>query len=111
MAKKWIAFCQAAIPIGRLGRLGHDEFTHYYYAQVIFGLGDDGYAKLFPQSRDTERVTWSKYRQVVFDNYVKTQQRDGSWSQGNSGVGPIYATAVALTVMQLDKRNVTIFEK
>src|SRR5712691_11333609 len=67
LAKKWIKFCQRAIPIDKSGSdsFGHWEYTHYYYAQALYVLGDDGYAKMFPDSRPGERLTWSKYRDVI----------------------------------------------
>ena len=36
-------------PLGGGGgvRIGHDEYTHYYYAQAIYFLGDDGWDKMF----------------------------------------------------------------
>src|SRR5207237_758824 len=34
LVKKWFKFCQINVPIGNLQRFGHDEYTHYYYAQA-----------------------------------------------------------------------------
>src|SRR5207245_10339136 len=69
LAKKWIKFCQRAIPIDKSGSdsFGHWEYTHYYYAQALYVLGYDGYAKMFPDSRPGERLSWNKYREVIFD--------------------------------------------
>ena len=36
-------------------RFGHDEYTHYYYAQAMYILGEEGYAKLFPDSCQVPR--------------------------------------------------------
>src|ERR1700677_57614 len=48
LCKRWLKFCQKAIPVGQTGvRLGHDEYTQYYYAQAVYNLGDDGWDKLF----------------------------------------------------------------
>src|SRR5260370_6142006 len=82
LAKKWFKFCQAHIPIANLQRFGHDEYTHYYYAQAMYVLGDEGYAKLFPDSRESDRLTCSKDRKAMFDHLVKSQSADGSWSGG-----------------------------
>ena len=49
-----------------------------YLAQAIYSLGDDGYAKLFPESKQADRLTWSKYRQVIFDYLASRQAADGS---------------------------------
>jgi hypothetical protein len=115
IVKKWIRFCQQAIPpLGASGgRMGHDEYTHYYYAQALYILGDTGYAKLFPEARPEERLTWSKYRQATFDYLAKAQAADGSWTgTGNWGyIGPVYATAMYLTILQLDDGTLPIYQK
>src|SRR5262245_2437621 len=60
LVKKWIGYCRQNIPLAvGGGRFGHDEYTHYYYAQSLYLLGDTGYAKLFPESREPDRLTWS----------------------------------------------------
>jgi hypothetical protein len=112
-AKKWIAFCRTRIPnITQGNRFGHDEYTHYYYAQAIYMLGEDGYAKLFPKSNESERLLWSKYRETTFDALLKLQDEStGKWEgSGNWGhIGPVYATSVFLTMMQLDKGTLPIY--
>src|SRR5690606_38797376 len=99
-AKKWIKFCETAIPVGR-GRLAHDEYQSYYYAQAIYVLGDDRYAKMFPDSKPEDRLTWSGYREVMFKHLKDSQNRDGSWTSGY--IGPVFATTVNLTILQLEK--------
>ena len=69
LVKKWFKFCQQTPARSRRRpRIGHDEYTHYYYAQAIYILGDDGYAKLFPDSKaerppDLERLQEGQLRQ------------------------------------------------
>src|SRR5207237_779688 len=65
-AKKWFKYCQTAIPIDKSGRdsFGHWEYTHYYYAQAVYTLGETGYAKMFPDAKAADQLTWSKYRDV-----------------------------------------------
>jgi hypothetical protein len=79
-----------------------DEFLHFYYAQVMHRLGDDGWEKMFPGSPKNERLTWSAYRRARFDFLVRTQLLDGSWHSAGTGLGPVYPTAVHLAIMQLD---------
>src|SRR5262249_35120186 len=82
LVKEWLKFCQKNIPLSSsagMARFGHDEYVHYYFAQTLYMLGDDGYAKLFPNSRESERLTWSKYRKDAFANLKATQNPDGSW--------------------------------
>jgi hypothetical protein len=109
LAKKWLKFCQAQIPIANIQRFGHDEYTHYYYAQAIYVLGDDTYGKLFPESREADRLTWSKYRKAMFDHLVKSQSADGSWAGGY--IGQIFATTAYLTIMQLDNGTLPIYQR
>jgi hypothetical protein len=108
--KKWFKFCQTAIPIDKSGRdsFGHWEYTHYYYAQAIYTLGDKGYARMFPDSRAADQLTWSKYRQVVFDYIASNQASDGSWTQGH--IGPVFTTACHLTILQLDNAVLPIYQ-
>jgi hypothetical protein len=110
-AKKWIKYCQTAIPIDNQGRdsFGHWEYTHYYYAQALYMLGDQGYAKLFPESKPGDQLTWSKYRSIVFDYIAKRQNADGSWTQGH--IGPVFTTACHLTILQLDNGTLPIYQR
>ena len=63
LVKKWLTFCQDGRAAGRRRPLRpHDEYTHYYYAQAIYMLGEDGYGKLFPESKEADRLKWSTYR-------------------------------------------------
>ncbi len=103
----WFRFCNQQIPLGGGGRFGHDEYTHYYYAQALYILGDDGWAKMFPNDRDG--MTWSKYRKATFDNLVHSQGADGSWNGGH--VGPVFITAVHLSILQLDNAALPIYQR
>ncbi|HXG12735.1 MAG TPA: prenyltransferase/squalene oxidase repeat-containing protein [Gemmataceae bacterium] len=110
LVKQWIQFCQTHIPLSPGGvRFGHDEYTHYYYAQAIYSLGETGYAKLFPNSKESERLTWSKYKQTFFPALIRSQGADGSWQGGH--VGPVFITAVYLTILQLDNATLPIYDK
>ncbi|MCC6421667.1 MAG: terpene cyclase/mutase family protein [Gemmataceae bacterium] len=114
LVKKWFKFCRDAISINNLGgvRIGHDEYTHYYYAQAVYILGDDGWEKLFGSTPENQRVSWSRYRATMFDRLIQTQHQDGSWpSGGGFSVGPVYSTAVYLTIMQLDKGTLPIYQR
>ncbi|MFL5341961.1 MAG: prenyltransferase/squalene oxidase repeat-containing protein, partial [Gemmataceae bacterium] len=58
LAKQWLQYCK--IHIGTNGqRQGHDEYLQYYYAQAMYILGEDRWAKLFPNEKNTnEHLTW-----------------------------------------------------
>lgn len=115
LIKKWFKFCSTAIPIAGAGfgpRLGHDEYTHLYYAQAVYMLGDDGWMKMFPGTPKEQAVTWSKYRADMFDRLVQTQNADGSWPGGGGfSVGPVYSTAIYCLIMQLDRGAVPFFQR
>ncbi len=53
-------------------------------------------------------MTWSGYRQVVFELLRNRQFVDGSW---RGTVGPVYTTAAALIVLQLDNAAVPIYQR
>jgi hypothetical protein len=108
LAKEWIEFCRTNIPVGK-GRVGHDEYQSYYYSQAVYCLGDTRYAELFPQSKAEDRLTWSKYRAAMFDHIKRTQNADGSWSGGY--IGPIFTTTVNLTILQLDRAMLPIYQR
>jgi hypothetical protein len=110
LAKKWIEFCQQTIPYDKPDlKMGHREFIHYYYAQALYILGDTGYEKLFPGSKPAEQLTWSKYREATFDALLSHQADDGSWNSGH--LGPVYPTACALTILQLDDGTLPIYQR
>lgn len=109
LVKKWLKFCQQHLSHLGNGRIGHDEYTQYYWSQAIYILGDDGYGKLFPESDPKDRLTWSGYRKATFDYLARSQGADGSWSGGH--VGPIYITAVHLAILQLDNATLPIYQR
>jgi hypothetical protein len=109
LVKKWFQFCKQRIPYLSGTRMGHDEYTHYYYAQALYVLGDAGWAKLYPEAKGDDGLTWSKYRKATFPYLVRTQNSDGSWSGGH--VGEVFITAVHLSILQLDKGTLPIYQR
>jgi hypothetical protein len=113
IVKRWFKFCRGRLRILGDGRMGHDEYTNYYYAQAVYMLGEDGWARMFPNDRDPLR--WSEYRKATFHNLAQAQSADGSWPTstgiGANGIGPIYTTALCLTILQLDKGTLPIFQR
>jgi squalene cyclase len=111
LAKRWLKFVQPQVPINSVGadQFGHSEYTHYYYGQVIYCLGEDGYAKMFPESRPEERLTWSKYRKEFFEFLANKQNKDGSWT--GTPVGQVYTTSCYLTILQLDNGALPIYQR
>jgi hypothetical protein len=115
LVKKWFKYCHTAIGFPGDGRRqGHDEYTHYYFSQAVYVLGEDRWAKMFPDTRAGDALTWKTWRKALFDHLKNTQSADGSWSSGNwtaQRVGPVYVTAVYICVMQLDKATLPIYQR
>jgi hypothetical protein len=109
VARKWLVFCKKSIALPGARSSGHDAFTHFYHAPALYALGENGWGKLFPEDKKEEALTWSKYRQAFFNAYKASQQNDGSWNGGY--VGPVYETAVHACVLQLDKKNLPLFQR
>jgi hypothetical protein len=121
LCKKWFKFCcgpptpQAPqLPLHKVGggaRGGHDEYTHFYFAQSMYILGEDGWEKL-TGTAPSDGQKWTSYREKLFDHLVNTQSKnDGSWLSAGWGMGPVYSTAMYATIMQLDKGTLPIFAK
>src|SRR5438128_2682105 len=113
LCKKWLKYCQTAIPLNNGGvRIGHDEYTHYYYAQALYILGDKGWEQMFGTPKG-EGLTWSKYRELIGEKLLSQQAGDGSFPGGGGfGVGgAVYPTAVYLSVLQLDRAVLPIYQR
>jgi hypothetical protein len=113
LIKKWFKFCQTAIPIQGGGiRVGHDEYTHYYYSTSLYILGDDGWEKMFGPTPPEQRLTWTAYKNNMFEHLRTTQSGDGSWpSGGGFSVGTVYSTSIYLIMLQLDKGTLPIYQR
>jgi hypothetical protein len=121
MAIQWLNYCQKYLPTDKVNTIEHWEYTNYYYAQVLYTLGEDRHAQLRPDLAEIEQndpnqkvlLKWSRYREVTFEHICAQQNADGSWTGrgGFSNVGPVYVTSVFLTILQLDKANLPIYQR
>jgi len=75
-------------------RFGHWHYTHYYYSQVRY--------------REAGKE-WQEYRDKIYARLVAEASPDGSWSQGY--IGPVYTTAMNLTILQLEKGTLPIYQR
>jgi hypothetical protein len=82
-------------------RSGHWHYAHYYFAQVRYRQGGD---------------IWEKYRDQVNNRLISEAETSKvgdkelvSWNQ--SYVGAVYTTAVNLTIMQLDRAVLPIYQR
>lgn len=109
LPKKWIKFCKDNIPIGK-GRQSHDEYQTYYFAQAVYALGDNKYGEMFPNEPKESWLTWSKFKEATFQGILDNQDKtSGGWSQGY--IGPVFTTSVNLTILQLEKGLLPIYQK
>lgn len=82
--------------LGNIGNegFGHWHYAHYYYAQVLYREGG-------PE--------WEDYRDKIYARLVAEASPNGSWQQGY--IGPIYTTATNLTILQLERGTLPIYQR
>ena len=56
-----------------------------------------------------EARAWEAYRDKVYSRLVSEASSDGSWSQ--SYIGPVFTTAINLTILQLPKGTLPIYQR
>lgn len=91
---KLLNYCKGKLDDISNQGFGHWHYAHYYYAQVMYREGG---------------TTWEKYRDKVFARIVAEAAPDGSWSQGY--IGPVYTTAINLTILQLPNATLPIYQR
>ena len=74
-------------------RFGHYFYGHYYAVQAMYLAGGDYWRKWFPQIRE---------------ELLKTQQPGGNWQSNH---GEVYATAMALLILEIPNRMLPIFQR
>lgn len=95
VAKRCLDYCRRNIGVGgqAMGRgFGHWFYTHLYMSQAYWQSG----------GKD-----WDSYYPALRDHLLRTQSSDGSW-QGD-GVGLVYGTAIAVTVLSLPYERVPLY--
>lgn len=88
------AYCQRNLSNISDRGFGHWHYAHYYYAQVRYREGGR---------------SWEEYRDQVYARFVREANPDGSWSQGY--IGPVYTTAINLTILQLENAALPIYQQ
>ena len=73
----------------------------YQACRVAFALGETGHRRLDPTARDEDLFRWSVHRAKVYKALKESQGKNGSWPD-DQAIGPVYATALALVILQLD---------
>jgi len=76
---------------------GHWHYSHYYYAQVVYREGEK---------------KWEGYRDKIYTRLLNEARSDGKvyyWDQGY--IGPIYTTSINLTILQLEKAYLPLYQR
>lgn len=109
---RWFEYCKKNIPVAK-GRVAHEEYMMYYYAQAMYAIGDDRYAVLFPGEPKETHLTWSKFKDAMVPYLLDSQDKgSGGWTgSGAYGIGPAFVTAINLTILQLDKNVLPIYQR
>jgi RNA polymerase sigma factor (sigma-70 family) len=109
LARKWLRAAEQRPPaLGKGGKSFEGEYLNAYHAQVMYALGQDGYARLYPDVGPERRLTWLAYRKSALEHLAKAQRNDGGWDHP---LGSAYATAVYLTILQLDRAAVPAYQR
>ena len=87
-------FCRKNLKDISNSGFGHWHYAHYYYAQVLYREGGKA---------------WLDYREAVFGRLVSEASSDGSWGQGY--IGPVYTSAINLTILQLENGTLPIYQR
>jgi hypothetical protein len=91
---KLLAYCRTNLDNIQNESFGHWHYAHYYYSQVCYREG---------------RKEWIEYRDKVFAKLVTEASPNGSWNQGY--IGPVYTTAINLTILQLENGTLPIYQR
>lgn len=90
---KAVQYCKKQIKIS-VHNTGHHYYAHLYWSQALYQRG----------GKD-----WDDYYKGMATWLLKQQRKDGSW-QGD-GVGTVYGTSIALTILQLPYSYAPIYQR
>jgi hypothetical protein len=87
----------AVSPRHRWSGDGHAMYGHYYATQAMFLHGG---------------AAWEKWYPTIRDYFIQTQESDGGWYESihRGGVGRVYATGIALTILLAPTHYLPIFQ-
>lgn len=91
--EKAYEYCKKHIQIS-VDSTGHHFYTHLYWSQALYQRGGKDWADYY-----SKKAAW----------LLKQQKKDGSWD--GDGVGTVYGTAIALTVLQLPYALAPIYQR
>lgn len=91
---KLMSYCEKNLKDLSSRGFGHWHYAHYYYSQVLYREGG---------------AKWDDYYREIANRLVAEAGPDGSWNQGY--IGPVYTTAMNLTILQLDIAALPIYQR
>ena len=91
---KLLAYCHRELGDVTKDYSGHWHYAHYYYAQVLYREGGKN---------------WQQYHNAISSRILAEANQDGYWSQGI--MGPAYTTAMNLTILQLQRGVLPIYQR
>jgi len=91
--EKAVQYCKKRIRVS-VDNTGHHYYTQLYWSQALYQHGGED---------------WTAYYDDAIKWLLKQQRKDGSW-QGD-GVGTVYGTAIALTILQLPYAFAPIYQR
>ncbi|MCA8951376.1 MAG: terpene cyclase/mutase family protein [Planctomycetes bacterium] len=91
--EKAYSYCKKHISV-TVDNTGHHFYTHLYWGQALYQHGGED---------------WDDYYEKKSKWLLKQQKTDGSWD--GDGVGTVYGTAIALTVLQLPYALAPIYQR
>jgi len=90
---KAVQYCKKQINVS-VDNTGHHYYTHLYWSQALYQRGGQD---------------WTDYYAKKTQWLLKQQKKDGSWE--GDGVGSVYGTAIALTLLQLPYAYAPIYQR
>lgn len=90
---KAIQYCKKHISV-TVDNTGHHYYAHLYWSQALYQRGGQDWTDYY-----AKKAVW----------LLKQQKKDGSWE--GDGVGTVYGTAIALTMLQLPYSYAPIFQR
>lgn len=91
---KILKYCRRNLSKVSGNSFGHWHYAHYYYSQVLYREGGK---------------EWETYSDKLFERIIKEAGPDGGWNQGY--IGTVYTTAINLTILQLPKGVLPIYQR
>lgn len=91
---KLMTYCRSKLDDTNNTSFGHWHYAHYYYAQVVYREGDE---------------RWNEYREKLFSQLISSISSEGYWDEGF--IGKVYTTSMNLTMLQLEKACLPIYQR